>query len=177
MAAGKFRIVLRHLLPARGLGPRACAVNGVWLLAACIGLTYAALSPNAFLDGMGLLTYNTLFMTAAGPALAPMLATIAGLWLMYAYLYALTGPILRPMGRQSPVPHLAVASIGGKVFRALRRLAQASAFLLGLIGRESAPYVALSLQCSRIRLGVPSHLAVGWRAGTHPQVLYATDIR
>ena len=99
MAVEKTTKALSHLLPTRGLGPRAFAVNGLRLLVACIVLTYFALSPSIFLDGMGLQSYTSLFVTAVGLALVPMIAIVATTWLMYIYLYASTVPIVRSMER------------------------------------------------------------------------------
>ena len=177
MAVKKATKMLRHLLPSIKLGPPAFAVQVVWLLAVSIGLAYVALSPIAFLPGVGLQAYTALYVTAAGLALVPMLAIAAGAWILYTYLYSVAVPIVRSMERGRSLAHLAITVTGETFLRTLIRLAQAWAHMVGVFSREPLAFLRPTLLLSLTRQHLPVHLATGWAAGTHPQVLYATATR
>ena len=172
MAANMYRL-LRHLLPSRGASPVAFGRNVVWVAFSCLVLTYLALMPYTLLPGVGLGDFTSLFFSAAGLALAQIMAIIAGTWLLYGYLYAVVVPVVRAMEQGRPLAHLSVGFTGAKFLRVLIRLAHAWALIIGVLGREPAPYLTPILLRSLVRRGIPGHLATGWRAGTHPQVLYA----
>ena len=165
--------VIRHLLPNRGLGPPAFGVKLGWLLLICLGLCYLALMPCTFLPDVGLGDFTSLYVTAVGLALAQMLAIIVGSWLMYTYVYLVTVPIVRPIEQGRPLVHLAVDLAGANLLRTLIRLAHTWALIYGVFGREPAPYLTPTSLRPPIRQGIPDHLATGWRAGSHPQVLYS----
>ena len=158
------------------LGPGAFAIKLGLLLPVSLVLGYLALMPVMLLPDVSLKVYTALYITAAALALPAILATIAGTWILYTYLYSVTVPIVRSMEQGRSLAHLAITVTGEKLLRTLIGLVHAWALLLGLIGRESALYLPPSLLRSPIRLGIPVHLAIGWRAGTHPQVLYATTL-
>ena len=164
---------LRHLLPNRGSSPGAFGVNLCWLLLSCLGLCYLALMPCTSLPGVGLGDFTSLYISAVALALAQIMAIIAGTWLMYSYLYVVVAPIVRPIEQGRPLAHLAVDFAGAKLLRILIRLAHAWALILGMVGREPAPHLTPTPLRSPIRQGIPGHLATGWRASTHPQVIYS----
>ena len=157
----------------RSLGPGAFAITLGLLLPISLVLGYLALMPVMLLPDVSLKVYTSLYITAAALALPAILATIAGTWILYTYLYSVTVPIVRSMEQGRSLAHLAITVTGEKLLRTLIGLVHAWALLLGLIGREPSPYLALSLQRSLIRLGIPVHLATGWHPSTHPQLLYA----
>ena len=166
------RKALRHLLPTLGVGPRAFATQIAWLLPASVLLVYLALMPVVALPDVTLGSYTAQYMSTAGITLAPMLAIAVSAWLFYGYVYGLTVPVVRSMGEGRPLAHMAVGVAAQKVLRVLIRLALAWAHLVGIFSRETLPLgVATVLPLSGQHR--PVHIATGWRAGTHPIVLYA----
>lgn len=166
------RKAVRQLLPTLGVGPRAFATQIAWLLPASVLLVYLALMPVVALPDVTLRTYTVQYMTTAGLSLVPMLAIAVSAWLLYVYCYGLTVPVVHSMGEGRPLAHMAVGFATQRVLRVLIRLALAWAHLVSVFSRETLPLgVATLLPLIGQHLPVP--LATGWRAGTHPQILYA----
>ena len=169
--------VLRQLLPNVELGPCAFAVQLAWIFPAALLLCYLALMPVVILPDVSLTAYTTLYITAAGLATPAMLATIASVWVVYTYFYSVTVPVVRSMERGRSLAHLATTVVGESLLRLLKRLVRTWAHMLGALGQEPSPYLAPSPLRSLHYLGIPARLAVGWCAGTHPQVVYELDLR
>ena len=168
--AGK---AVRQLLPTLGVGPRAFATQITWLLPASVLLVYLTLMPVIALPDVTLRTYSVQYMTTVGLSLVPMLAIAVSVWLVYGYVYGLTVPVIRLMGEGRPLTHMAVGFAAQRVLRVLIRLALAwAAYLVGLFSHEALPMLRAAL-LPLIGQHLPVHIATGWRAGTHPIVLYA----
>ena len=172
MGDEKVKQAVCQLLPSIGLSPRAIAVQLCWLLPACVLLLYLALMPVVTLPDVSLKGYTLLYMRAAGLSLAPMLAIVLSMWLLYGYAYGLTVPVVHSMGKGRTVVHQAIGFAASRFLHLLIRLAHAWALILGVIGREPVSYLSISPLRFPL-LGTPAHLATGWHPGTHPHVLYS----
>lgn len=164
--------LFHHLRPTRRMNPGALGVNVLWCIGICLTMAFLALTPVAALPGVGFEGYTTLFVTAAGIALIPLLANLAGIWLLYSYLYLVTAPVVRTIDQGRPLAQVAISVTYESLLRTLIRLVYASARLLGIFGHEPKPLLTSSL-LRFLRLGIPAHLALGWRAGSNPRLIYS----
>lgn len=170
------RKLFGHLLPTLGMTPGALGVNLGWLLVFCFSVSYLLMMPSTVLPEVSFQDFTALYMTAAWASLVLLLPTMAGIWALYTYLYIVTVTIARPLEQGRSVAHQVGSVAGAGLLRVLIRLAHVWALILGTFLREPALFLTLSpLRC--LRLDIPARLAVGWRAGTHPSILYAHTLR
>ena len=166
---------IRHLLPSRSMTPIAFGVNLLWLLCASVGLSYLALASSITLPDVDIHSFTSLFLAATWLALAQLLAIVVGSWLIYAYLYLVAAPTVHLIEHGRPVTHLST-TVAGSILRFFIRMAYAWITLLAGFSRESIPFLRAA-PLPLIRDHLPPHLAAGWRAATHPQVLYDPALR
>ena len=155
--------------------PAAFARQLAWLMPFAVIFTYLALMLVVARPDVTLQSYTTMYIDTVWHSLVPMLGIAIGAWLLYSYVYGLTVPVLRSMGRGGGAHHV-VGLAGSILLRILTRVVQTWASIRGIIERDLTAYLSLSLQ-RILRMDVPVHLAIGWRPGTHPQVLYETSTR
>ena len=154
------------------LGPGAFAIKLGWLLPASLVLGYLALMPVMLLPDVSLEAYTALYITAATLALPAMLATIAGTWMVYAYFYVVTVPVVRSMERGRSLAHLAINVAGNPSSDCSNGLSALGPSSLGL-SDESRPHIWHHRRCAPYAweflpvlrwAGVPAHTP---RSSTH----------
>ena len=111
------------------------------------------------------------FISEAAAALTPLSVIVLGYWLMYLYLYSLVVPLADFVGHSNALASLSflaiwswARSIGTLTAMGMPPSGVASALAERIPGNESF--------CRLGNCDKPRHLAVGWVAGTFPQILY-----
>ena len=167
--------VLRMLLPSREASPRAVAVNVTWYLAICLLLASLTFLPSHLDAGGSITEFTHVIGGAVTTTISPVFVAVAAIWLMYAYFFVLAAPLARPIG-QGRTPTKALASAGEWVLQTAWRVISHWWAALRFFLAFPTPRFDVSLLRTHVRPGL-AHVSSCWSAGTHPQVVYAPNLR
>lgn len=146
---------------------RVLAISYGWpLFVACLLVVIAG-----SVSGTGPVDALLRFIGEAAAALTPLSMIVLGHWLMYFYLYSVVVPFADFVAHGNALACLSFLAIWSWT-RAIGIRAAAS---MPSSGAAPAPAECIPGQESLrhlVRCDTPQHLAVGWIAGSSPQVLY-----
>ena len=163
--------LLRPILPGDDLTPRSLGLTVLWAVILPILLCYLLFLPFASMAGETPWEFASMLLDESLEVLSPLLVVLLGHWLLYAYGYVVSVPVIMSL------EHGRTLAFGG--FYALASLVKGVRcevviwwrdLVIGRRHHNAAP-VANPLRLIS-RQGLPTHLATGWSPATHPQLVY-----
>ena len=144
---------------------------GLWLLVGCLLGFYVFMLPFAAILGMTPWEFAPVYVAESFSALEPLLVILIGNWVLYWYWYSVAVPVAMYLDHGQTLAHpllyaleAFLKGIGPVVVPWCRDLVTIALRPIAILGNN--PLRTTS------RLGLPRHLATGWRPGAYPQVVY-----
>ena len=151
--------------------PRSMGLVGFWLLAGCLLGFYLLMLPFAAILGMTPWEFAPIYVSESYSALEPLLVILFGHWVLYWYWYSVAMPVAMYFDHGQTLAYALLyapeAFLKGTGHIVVPRCRD----LIIIVLRPLAILTNNPLRTSS-RLGLPMHLATGWRPGYHPQVVY-----